>query len=643
MDNYGATLSEIFGGGAYIFDIEANDLNATKIHCLSCIKTDGTQLLSTSDPNQMRVFFERAKVIIGHNIIRWDIPTIERLLGITISNKIVDTLPLSWYLFPNNAVHGLEAWGEHFNVPKPVINDWQNLTIEEYIHRCEEDVKINLRLLKKCTDYLRSLYDNSEAHIASIIKYLMFKMYCAMLQEKSKWKLDVEFCRASLDNLSAQKEEKMEALRQVMPKVPKMGTKTKPKVTHKQDGSLSVYGENWYNLLEESGLPDDYEGEVRYLIKMEEPNPNSHEQIKNWLYSLGWEPETFKYERNKETNDFRKIPQIKADGEICDSVKKLYKKDSNLELIEGLSVLSHRISLLKGFLRDVDSAGFLKAEVAGITNTARFRHKTIVNLPGVKKEYGEIIRGCLTVPSKDYILCGSDMSSLEDRSKQHFIYLFDPKYVRSMMVDRFDPHLDLAVFARALTVEQAERYKDLKEKDNLTKEEAKEMGKMDVVRHQYKTCNYAATYLVGAATLGRQIGISKTKAKGILDAYWKRNWSVKKFAQSCKTKQVNGQMWVFNPLSRFWYSLRYEKDIFSTVNQSAGAFCFDMWVREILRERPQLTGQFHDEVILTISRGEEKQIEQLLKTSIQKVNKMLNMNRELDVDVQFGKKYSEIH
>ena len=49
-----------------------------------------------------------------------------------------------------------------------------------------------------------------------------------------------------------------------------------------------------------------------------------------------------------------------------------------------------------------------------------------------------------------------------------------------------------------------------------------------------------------------------------------------------------------------WYSLRFDKDRFSTLNQGTGAYCFDTWVKYILSKRPQLTGQFHDEVILEI-------------------------------------------
>ena len=52
------------------------------------------------------------------------------------------------------------------------------------------------------------------------------------------------------------------------------------------------------------------------------------------------------------------------------------------------------------------------------------------------------------------------MSSLEDRTKQHYMWKHDPEYVKEMQVEDFDPHLALAEFAGALTPEQVKAHKD---------------------------------------------------------------------------------------------------------------------------------------------------------------------------------------
>jgi DNA polymerase I-like protein with 3'-5' exonuclease and polymerase domains len=148
---------------------------------------------------------------------------------------------------------------------------------------------------------------------------------------------------------------------------------------------------------------------------------------------------------------------------------------------------------------------------------------------------------------------------------------------------------------------------------------------------------------VGKDKLARETGLSVSDAKKLIEAYWKRNWAVKQLSEDTITKKVNGELWLFNPVSRFWYSLRNEKDIFSTLNQGTGVYCFDTWIRVVRKKRSQLTAQFHDETILSIKKGSEEKCEQLLKDSIQEVNNLLKLNVNLDVDVQFGHTYAEIH
>lgn len=439
-----------------VFDIEGDGLTPTKIHCL--VKNDKNGLKSTTDYERMRSFFLNTKVLVGHNITLWDIPQVERLLGIKITAKLVDTLALSWYLYPDRVLHGLEAWGEEFGVPKPKIDDWHNLTAEEYIHRCTEDVKINTKLWEKMWAYLSLMYETEE-DIWRFIDYLSFKMDCAREQERSKWKLDVERCNHGLSELVREKGHKTEELILAMPPVKIVASKSRPAKPFKKDGSVSATGAKWFSLLRREGKPEDYTGTIDVVVGEEPANPNSHQQIKEWLFSLGWKPTTFKYVRDKDTGDVRKIPQVNAEhgAGICDSVKLLYSVEPNLELLDGLGVISHRISILKGFLEALDEDGYIKASIQGLTNTLRFKHKTAVNLPKAGKPYGELIRGCL-IAREGYELCGSDMASLEDRLKQHFIYPYDPEYVEEMNIPGYDPHLSLALSAGEISPEQKDAY-----------------------------------------------------------------------------------------------------------------------------------------------------------------------------------------
>jgi DNA polymerase I-like protein with 3'-5' exonuclease and polymerase domains len=100
---------------------------------------------------------------------------------------------------------------------------------------------------------------------------------------------------------------------------------------------------------------------------------------------------------------------------------------------------------------------------------------------------------------------------------------------------------------------------------------------------------------------------------------------------------------MYNPVSRLWYSLREEKDIFSTLNQGTGVWAFDTWIKHVRSRRPQLTGQFHDEIILQVRKGNREKCEELLRWAIDETNKELSLHRELDIDIQFGDNYAAIH
>ena len=620
-----------------VFDIECDGLKPTKIHCIS---VNAGKLRSTSSYDNMRSFFLKAEVLVGHNITRFDIPAVERLLGIKITARLVDTLALSWYLEPDRLKHGLAEWGEDFGIPKPVVEDWEDQPIGVYINRCEQDALINTKLWQKQWKHLLKLY-GSEEEAWRLIDYLTFKMKCAADQEHHRWKLDVDRCKTVVDKLTAEKEVKLEELAAAMPKVPVKASKAKPAKLYLKGklNTLSVAGESWFALLRKQGLPEDYEGVVEYVKDWKEPNPGSTDQVKAWLYGLGWVPTTFQYKRDKITGDVRKIPQVQQDKTkgpgLCGSVKLLYEEEPKLEVLDGLSILTHRISVLNGFLDNVDDDGYVRAEVQGLTNTLRFKHRVVVNVPGIDKPYGLDIRGCLVAP-EGYELCGSDMSSLEDRTKQHYMWEYDPEYVMEMMTPDFDPHLNLAEFAKELTREKVLAYKT----GQLSEEQ---MKLVKAIRHTYKQVNYAGVYGAGAATMSRTAGCSLQKAEKLLEAYWKRNWSVKKIAEDQIVKVCMGQKWLYNPVSMLWYSLRHEKDRFSTLNQGTGVWCFDKWVELVKKDGPPIIGQFHDEIIALVKKGHREKVTAHLKFAMKQLNEMLMLNRELDCSVDFGNNYSEIH
>jgi DNA polymerase I-like protein with 3'-5' exonuclease and polymerase domains len=185
----------------------------------------------------------------------------------------------------------------------------------------------------------------------------------------------------------------------------------------------------------------------------------------------------------------------------------------------------------------------------------------------------------------------------------------------------------------------------LDEMKALPKEEQDALfSKIDAARKVGKSTNYAATYGAGPPTIARSAGVSEREGGVLHKAYWDLNWSIPAVAASIETKTLDdGSMWLLNPVSGFWYSLRHEKDIWSTLNQGTGVYCFDKWVENFRKKRPQLTGQMHDECILTVKKGHRAACTKLLKDAVQLVNEQLKLNRDLDVDVAYGDDYSAIH
>lgn len=295
--------------------------------------------------------------------------------------------------------------------------------------------------------------------VLRFIRYLSFKLDCLREQEANPLTLDVAKCEQHLSELEAMKEEKTEALKEAMPKNPIPKKKEKPKVIYKADGSLSKHGETWFNLLRELKLPDDTAGPVTYVDGYEDGNPNSTDQVKSWLSSLGWKPRTWKYIRNKTTGEERKIEQVRKNGLLCESVRELVSKDPAIEMLDGLTVISHRIGVLKGFLNN-EKGGKVVASAGGFTNTLRLQHRApVVNLPGVEASWGAEIRGCIVAKDADNVLVGADVSSLEDMTKRHYIKPLDPEFVEMQSEAGYDAHVELAEISGMMTKDEHEFYK----------------------------------------------------------------------------------------------------------------------------------------------------------------------------------------
>ena len=180
-------------GRTIIFDLEANGLlhDATQIHCIAYYDSDLNEILSFNDecdwknPTGMGKgmsspivraiqYIEQAEVIVGHNIIGYDIPVMRKLYPFfKPSGVIIDTLLLSrlyhprlmsldkernWKHMPLQLYgrHSLEAYGYRLGEYKGdygKTTDWKEWSkeLEDY---CIQDVVVTRKLCNHFRPYL---------------------------------------------------------------------------------------------------------------------------------------------------------------------------------------------------------------------------------------------------------------------------------------------------------------------------------------------------------------------------------------------------------------------------------------------------------------------------------------------------------
>jgi DNA polymerase III alpha subunit (gram-positive type) len=180
-----------------VFDIETNGLLdvITTIHCLTIVDVETNELYTFHNSDQLDrsgtlleglTLLAKAEVIIGHNIINFDIPAIQKIYPQFNNSfkKYHDTFILSQMLYPNEMqMHGLEAWGRVIGIAKPEHEDWSKLT-EEMLVRNKEDVKINTVIWNKFKAEIQNpMWDKAVA--------LEYKVYETYTKHQTYWYIDV--------------------------------------------------------------------------------------------------------------------------------------------------------------------------------------------------------------------------------------------------------------------------------------------------------------------------------------------------------------------------------------------------------------------------------------------------------------------
>jgi DNA polymerase-1 len=374
-----------------VFDIETT-INADKIWCIVC-KHDKTYYQFTEGKNLHRFeeFAKQTEEFIGHNIIGFDIPVVNKSFGKNLFEhcKITDTLVLSRLLNPViDGGHSLKNWGEKLGHNKIEFEQFEFLS-DDMLKYCRNDVELTERLYKflivKVKDFGESI--KLEHDVAKIIQ----------AQHEKGFKLDI----VNAYGLQAKFQEDMNDLtNEVRKSFPPLRIEEEfiPKANNKARGYVK-------------GVPFT-------KVKFKEFNLGSRQQIAERLVMLGWKPK-------KKTEKGHIIVDEKVLSEI--------KNIPEAKLINRFLMLQKRIAQVSSWIEAVREDGRVHGKV--ITNgtiTGRMSHQSpnMAQVPAVYSPYGKECRG-LWIVEKGYKLVGVDASGLELRMLAH--YMNDKDYTNEVI------------------------------------------------------------------------------------------------------------------------------------------------------------------------------------------------------------------
>ena len=319
--------------------------------------------------------------VIGHNIIGFDAPVLERVWGIHIPVDIlIDTLVLSRLYNPSlEGGHSLDSWGKRFGDPKIDFDDYDGGLTPEMVDYCIQDVALTTRLYKHLTDSLKR-EEFSEQCVDLERKVAIITAQ----QERNGFMLDVEQATLLWQDITHKMRTITAELQKVFP---------------------PIVEERWS---EKTGK--------RLKDKVTEFNVGSRKQIAERLEGVGVK---FKLQTEKGATI---VNEKVLEGIDIPEAKMIYE----------YLMLQKRAAQIDSWLTH-EKEGRVHGRV--ITNgavTGRMTHHSpnLAQVPSVSAPYGRECRSFWRVP-EGHKLVGCDASGLELRMLAH--YMRDERYTNEIL------------------------------------------------------------------------------------------------------------------------------------------------------------------------------------------------------------------
>lgn len=410
----------------YVFDLETDGLydEVTTIHCLVLHDLNRDQTF-TYGPDSIAAGLEHlatADVLIGQNILFFDIPVIRKLYPFYTfaAARIIDTLITTRLIWPKEKLYdmdteqytqvppklrgsaSLKAWGYRLSDYKISFKDFKEYS-EEMLAYCIQDVNVTTQLFK---------HTQKQTCSEAALKLEHDFALAIEKQIRSGFPFDVDACLDLVDDLRT-KQATLEAhLKELFPPK-KIETVFIPKVNNASRGYVK--------------------GQPFTKVMHEEFNPGSRQQIVDRLQTkYGWVPEKSTEKGNPSIDDdvlsALPYPEAKPLAEYM-----LIKKRLG-QIADGNNAWLKLVN---------DETGCMHGDVVTngcITGRCAHRNPNMGQVPAGYSEYGKECRGLFHAPD-GWTLIGVDAKALELRCLAGYLAYWDGgEYARVVTDESIDIH-----------------------------------------------------------------------------------------------------------------------------------------------------------------------------------------------------------